>query len=203
MKKILLSLLLMSLVGMSSCDKLSFDPNPKFIPYGWEAVYSDDEPLSADAEASKILIKGMRNIVFDEIEKTDWKIYLPSKVNYEGRQSLQLIGGITDSTTVVDAIENTLIEIPTNYESIPVNLSNLTVAYDYMGESLKLPLIDDNGNKVTMKLSVAIKPEFSKNKNGVFMEYGYIVFRLIANYIIVKTKKLQYVILYSETTSDY
>lgn len=192
MKKIFLLVLgLMSLVVLSSCeDSFSYYDENEFIPLAYTAKISATDDSDALVTADTLEILGVRGLVFDYIEKTDWKIITPSKAIFRGNKSLS----IDESLTPINVKRIT--EIKTNYdESIPITFGNTDVRYTYRGQLLELEPLD--GFNLSVKIEVTHRSE-----EPFFVEYGNIVYILMADLIPVKVHRQEYFILDKDVQDD-
>lgn len=180
MKKILFLVYgLMSLVVLLlSCeDEFYYDDTKNFLP----SYYKVKGFESSDT----LEIVGIHDLVFDEIEKTDWKIISQSHTDFTGSDSLVL----TKSLYEIED-EAPLLEIETNFGTIPVTLTNLEVTYEYMGQLLKLSLHPNS----KMLLFVSVEKVYTFNQNGKFIQSGYIDYTLLVGYVPVTKHRQTYAV---------
>lgn len=186
MKKILFFTIgLMSLIAVSSCeDHFAYDEEKKFLPLAYEA--KEDEEAGADWVSSTLSVLGIEGLVFDEIEKSDWKIITKSSYVVDAKEGLVINGSVFD----VENDGGYLLTIPTNHDDddgILVTLGNTRVTYTYMGKEMLLQPVDG------LKLSVRME-ETNRTEEPLFMQMGYIVFRLLVGYVPVKIHKIPFMV---------
>lgn len=181
------NLLFISLIGLmlslSGCDdKFMMEDDKNFTPIMYEAK----RPETLGEESTTLMIKGVEDLVFDEIEKTDWKIITKYHVEFRGDQPLKFEDdddgdGFVDYNVVSDALST----IPTNYGDIVLTFDKLKVTYNYLGNETELQ--PDGG----LKLVVDIE-ELQRSDEPLFMQSGNVVFRLCVGAFPVKIHKLPF-----------
>lgn len=193
MKKIALFISLIGLVlSFSSCeDSFSMDEEKSFMPIMYEAK----TPEVLGTEATTLLIKGIGDLVFDEIEKTDWKIITKYHVEFRGSRPLELVDDEDHDGDVTYTVKDALSSIPTNYEELLLTYDKLKVTYNYLGSETVLQ--PDGG----LKLVVSIE-ELKKEDEPLFMQSGNIVFRLCVGALPVKIHKLPFGIFATDEEID-
>ena len=185
MKRNLVFLLfgLMSLIGISSCeDKIVTQEEPEFMPYGYQPKAPETNELGELPIVTSFQILGYKNLVISEFEKDDWKIIVPDQFLCRGNQPLKV-------TTPVEVTNfRKVLEIPTNYEELPVAFGNTTVPYEYMGQTTMLEPIGE------VELFLTIEEEF-KQEQPIFIQYGYIKVRLIMALAPIAETKFPFMVL--------
>jgi len=173
---------LMSLITMSCEDHFSYDSGNNFMPITYEAKIPDE----VGTVSSTLLILGVEGLVFDEIEKSDWKIITRETTLFRGEEPLVL----SENRFALEYDGAELLKIPTNYEDIPVTFGNTTVTYEYMGKPVELVAGDG--------LNISIKIEEEKRvETPFFAQYGKIIYTLMVGYIPVKIHE-QTLFVYSD-----
>lgn len=194
MKKILFLLLgLMSLVGLSSCeDEFTYDNSKNFLPVGYLPKTPAKEEIGENLnfEVTTFQVLGMRGLVFDEFEKSDWRIISPASISIRGTKPLTLQERVYTITS-----DDPLLEVETNYESIPVTIGNAKVTYSYMGQELELQPLED------MKLTVSLKEDIRKEE-PYFIQYGSVEFTLSIAYLQIKKHSINYLIVDPTISED-
>ena len=180
-----------SLIGLmsalSSCDDhFTMDEEKSFTP----VMYAAKTPEVLGQESTTLLIKGIEDLVFDEIEKDDWKIITQYRIGIRGNQSLQI--GEDLQYKIED---DGFISIPTNYDDILVTFDKLKVTYFYLGKETEL--MPEGG----LNLMVDIE-ETQKEDDPIFFQTGYIVFRLCVGSFPVKIHKLPFAVYATDEEID-
>jgi len=178
---------LMSLITMSCEDHLIYDAENNFLPI----MYDAKSPENMEDEVSSLLILGVEGLVFDQIEKSDWKIITKESSGFIGDKPLEIVG----SPFILEEKGAELLEIRTNYESIPITFGNTTVTYEYMGKPVEL-MPSENLN-----VSVIIE-ELSRQESPFFAQYGNIVYKLRVGVVTVKIHKQRFLVCSDETAID-
>ena len=125
---------LMSLITMLSCDdKITFNDDPEFLPIGYVVKSPQDTEELASGELNTLQIMGIGGLVFDEIQKDDWKIITQSEIYFKGNTPLKFDNDVTEIKNLKG-----LIDLPTNYDDISVALGNTSVTYTYLGKPVEL-----------------------------------------------------------------
>lgn len=186
------SLFFFSLMGLmlllSGCDdSFMMDDNKNFTPIMYEAK----KPEILGGEATTLLIKGIEDLVFAEIEKTDWKVITRYNLEHRGERPLELIDDDGDGSLCYMVNADALYSIPTNYGDILVTFDNIKVTYSYLGNEIEL--IPDGG----LKLYVDYE-EINREVEPLFLQSGNIVFRLCIGSFPVKIHKLPFCIYSSD-----
>ena len=172
----------MSLVGLlSSCeDKFVYDEEQNVVPLQYSAkIYDLDEDTK---ESTTLQIKGLYGLVFEEIEKTDWKIITPAEFVGKGHEPLKLIKNLVPLT------DDGLIFVATNYGNIPLMIANTRVTYNYMGEEIELS--PEGGLSLMVKIS-----EDKLFDERPFLQYGNIEFVLMVGGVPVKIHSLKFMVI--------
>ena len=191
MKRILFFAIgIMSLVVMSSCeDHFAYDEEKQFMPLAYEA--KGDEDGNADWVATSLSVLGIKGLVFDEIDKTDWKIITQSSFIVGASEELAINGSIFP----IENDAGDLLTIPTNYDGILVTLGNTKVTYTYMGKEITLQPVDG------LKLSVRLEENY-RAEDPLFVQTGYVVFRLLVGYVPVKIHRVPFMVYDSEKAEE-
>lgn len=193
MKKIFAILVfgLMSLMTLTSCeDKFIYDDDKSFLPIGYNAKSPEDD--DEEHISSTLLILGIHGLVFDEIEKSDWRIVTQSMYAFRGNQPLTLEETMIDITDTWSKITN----IHTNYGDIPVTFGNMNVNYQYMGENIELEPIDG------LSLHVRIE-QTGLATDPLFMQHGKVVFHLLVGLCPVAVHEVNFLVLGENNTDGY
>ena len=193
MKKILFLFLgLISLVGLCSCeDKFTYISENEFIPLGYQPkVENLDEIDNTKDVITTFQIKGVKDLVIEEFEKDDWKILTTDQRLLVGNEPMKVYDRIVE----VDNFNN-VIDVPTNYGTIPIAFMNTVVSHDYMGKTMILQPL----GKVNITITVE---EVNKQTSPIFMQYGYIHIVLHIGYVPIARQKVQFIIL-EDTTQIY
>lgn len=176
-KSLLLLIGLMSLISLSSCDdKLIYDDENHFVPILYSAKMIEGE----EVVSTTLQIKGLHNLVFDEIEKTDWKIITPAEFYVRGHEPLAI------SQELIPVTDG-LMWIQSNYGDIPVTIGNSKVTYEYMGETMEL---DPQGG-LNLMIHLTVK---SCSEDRPFLQYGTIDFALLVGYLPVKIHSINFIV---------
>lgn len=180
MKKImfLIGLIGLILVVTSCDDKFTIDEEKSFTPI----MYAAKAPDVLGEEATTLLIKGIEGLVFDEVEKTDWKIITRYHIGIRGNQPLQIKEGIS-----YDVDGYGLMEISSNYDDILVTFDKIKVTYDYLGKETELK--PEGGLRLLVDLE-----ELQREDEPIFLQTGNIVFRLCVGSYPVKIHKLPFAV---------
>lgn len=186
-KKKILLLGLISLVGLSSCeDKFTYDKEKEFIPVGYSPkvpkISGTEDVLS---EVTTLQVLGLKGLVFDEIEKADWKIITPSEFSVKGKEPLSIGDNVFEFGM---EIPNSLFEIETNYGALPVALGNTTVSYQYAGQDIELDPLGE------VRLTVIIK-ENERKETPYFFQYGELEFVLSIDYMPIKRHSINFFVM--------
>ena len=184
---------LIGLITMGSCeDSFTMDEEKSFTP----VMYAAKEPEVLGEVATTLLIKGVGDLVFDEIEKTDWKIITRYHVKFRGEKPLELEDDDDRDGSVTYTVKEALSTIPTNYEDdILLTFDKTKVTYTYLGSEIEL--VPDGG----LKLMVNIE-EKNREEEPLFLQTGNIVFRLCVGYLPVKIHKLPFAVYSSDEKID-
>ncbi|MBQ8481614.1 MAG: hypothetical protein IJ532_03685 [Alphaproteobacteria bacterium] len=162
MKKFLfVTLGLIGLLGLSSCDdKSTYQENEEFLPIGF---------LVKDATTIQII--GPRNLVIDELEKTDWALYVQNYRAFAGQEPLEL------KETEVDLylFNKREIEVETNYDDLSVAVGALKYPYTYLGEQQMLECFSP------LKIKMEIVSE--EMQSSPFFQKGNVKFILVSRSI--------------------
>ena len=185
-KKILL-LGLISLVGLSSCeDKFTYDKEKSFVPIGYSPkvpkISGTEDVLS---EVTTLQVLGLEGLVFDEIEKTDWKIITPSEFSVKGKEPLSIGNNVLEFGM---KIPNSLLEIGTNYGALPVVFGNTTVSYQYAKQDIELDPLDE------VRLLINIK-ESERQETPTFFQYGELEFVLTIGDLPIKRHSINFFVI--------
>ncbi len=193
MKKMvfIISLIGLVLLPISCEDSFTMDEEKNFMPIMYEAK----TPEVLGEEAKILLIKGIGDLVFDEIEKTDWKIITRYHVEFRGSRPLQLLDDDDNDGYVTYMVKDALSSIPTNYEELLLTYDKLKVTYNYLG--IEAELRPDGG----LKLVVDIE-ELKREEEPLFMQSGNIVFRLCVGSLPVKIHKLPFGVFATDEEVD-
>jgi len=182
MKKIFALLVfgLMSLLTFTSCeDYFTYDDDKAFLPCAYEAKSSSDE-----TEAKTLLILGINGLVFDEIEKSDWKIMTNTSYLFRGKQPLTLM----ENNIITVENKNRMLNIDTNYGNLPIAFGNMNVYYQYMGQQVDLDPVEGFHLLVKVKAEKEIKDPF-------YAQSGKLTFTLMAGYCPVKIHEVEFLVL--------
>ena len=155
MKKIFAFLVcgLMSLLTLTSCDdRFTYDADKVFMPCAYEVK----GPSSGEEVSSTLLILGVNGLVFDEVEKSDWKIMTNSNYMFEGNQPFTLL---SDKIMTIEN-KNQMMNIPTNYGNLSIAFGNMNVSYQYMGQDVDLDPLEGFQLKVTIEVKGEMKEPF-------------------------------------------
>ena len=172
----------MSLVGLlSSCeDKFVYDEEKNFVPLQYSVKMDIDE----DTKVSTTLqIKGMYDLVFEEIEKTDWRIITPAEFVGKGHEPLKITNKLIPLTT-----DDGLIFVATNYGNIPLTIANTKVTYNYMGQEIELR--PEGGLSIMVRIS-----EDKLFDERPFLQYGNVEFVLMVGGVPVKIHSLKFMVI--------
>lgn len=178
---------LMSLLTLSSCeDKITFNEGGEFLPIGY--TIKTPENLDEFKEMTTLQIMGIKGLIFDTVEKSDWKIITWDQAVFNGSEPLEFYSNNIE-------IENLkgFVNVPTNYGDIPVAFGNTDVEYTYLGEQVKLQPLETFRLFVKVELEGESSDE-SKSKDGPFIQYGHIVYTLSLGNVPIKTHKHQLLI---------
>jgi hypothetical protein len=192
MKKSLFFISLMGLMLLlSGCDdSFMMDDSKTFTPIMYEAK----QPETLGTEATTLMIKGVEDLVFDEIEKTDWKIITRYHLEYRGDHPLELTDD-DDDYICYDVNGDALFSIPTNYGEIVVTFDKIKVTYNYLGNEVEL--MPDGG----LKLYVNVEEE-KREDDPFFLQIGNIVFQLCVGSFPVKIHKLPFCVYANDEVID-
>lgn len=172
---------LMSLLTMSSCeDKFTYDAEKNFMPIEYAAKL----PVGDEGVATTLLVKGVKELVFDEIEKSDWRIITQANISFRGKEPLNVIS----TSFAIEEDDPQLMHVASNYGDIPVTFGNTMVTYNYMGQEVVLQ--PENG----MHFSV-VKEEKERFEEPFFYQKGKLVFRLMVGYVVVKVHEVDFSII--------
>lgn len=175
---------LMSLITMSSCDdKITFNDDPEFLPVGYVVKSPQDTEELASGELNTLQIMGIGGLVFDEIQKDDWKIITQNQIYFKGNTPLEFDNNVTEIKNLKG-----LIDLPTNYDDISVAFGNTSVTYTYLGNQVELEPLE----KVSLSISIQ---EEGTSAEPYFSQYGYIIYTLDIGYLPVKVHKQPFIIL--------
>lgn len=174
---------LMSLISLSSCeDKIVTQTEPEFMPYGYQPKTPETEEFGELPIVNEFQILGYKNLVISEFTKDDWKIIVPDQFLCRGDQPLKV-------TNPVDVTNfRKVLDIPTNYEGLPVAFGNTTVPYEYMGQTTMLEPIGE------VMLTLTIDEEF-RQEHPMFLQYGYIKVRLNMVFVPIAETKIPFMVL--------
>ena len=118
---------LMSLLFLSSCDdKILYDGEANFCPeqYSAKMIVSEDETLDKDWVATTLLIYGQRDLVFAEIEKSDWRIITKDRLSLNGKAPLELY---QNDPILLRNYNSELLHVASSYGDIDCVLANYVV----------------------------------------------------------------------------
>jgi hypothetical protein len=182
-KTAIMALGLMSLLALSSCeDKFSYIGENQFLPIG----YQMKSPEKYDEESSTVQVMGIKKLIFDEFEKSDWKIVTQPNVIIRGDHPLEFSKKIYKIEDI-----NDILDLDTNFEEkIPLAFTNTLVTYQYLGEETILEPLDEEG----FLLQVSVEEEKRVDDGQIFTQVGYIVYRLMVGYVPVKIHKQPFVV---------
>lgn len=173
---------LMSLIATTSCDKITFNDDGEFMPVGYIVKSPDSEADISSGVVSTLQIMGIRGLVFDEVEKSDWKIITQPEVAFKGETRLEF------EENPIEIELKGITELLTNFdEDISIAFGNTTVFYTYMGNQVELEPIDK------VYLSVKID-EKQLSQKPYFLQYGYIIYTLQIGYVPVKIHKQPFMV---------
>ena len=183
---------LMSLLTFTSCDdKFTYDDENQFKPYGYTAKLQDSEITDENVIISKTLeIKGVRGLVFDTIEKDDWKIITQSDFSAKGTAPLK----IAETEIKIDN-PDIIIDLHSNYGDIPVTFDNVKVTYMYRGQLMELRPIE--GLRLLIKIE-----DINRKYEPIFFHYGYIRYVLCVGHIPVKIHRQTFIIMDEDNLGD-
>ena len=192
-KKKILLLGLISLVGLelfSSCeDKFIYDKEKDFVPIGYlpkEPKVTETDIKDDLGEISTFQIRGLMGLVFDEVEKNDWKIITPSEFSVKGKEPLSIGDNVFELGMKFPT--SSALEIVTNYGEIPVAYANTTLIYQYRGQDIELPPLGE------VRLTVIIK-ENERKETPYFFQYGELEFILSIDYMPIKRHSINFFII--------
>ena len=177
---------LMSLISMSSCeDYFTYDNEKSFSPIGYDAEIIKED---GDEVSKTLLIKGVQGLVFDKIEKDDWKIITQSEVMFNGNKPLEITRDMIEVNE-----DEPIIRLATNYDDIPITFGNTAVEYTYLGNKVELPPLE--------KLQFNVRMEDVKESDvGFYLQVGHLVFRLYVGYVPVQIHKVLFMVADTPTT---
>lgn len=179
---------LMSLLSLSSCDdKILYDGEANFRPeqYSAKMIVSEDETVDKDWVATTLLIYGQRDLVFAEMEKSDWRIITKDRLSLNGKTPLELY---LDEPILIKNYSSEILQIESNYGCIDCVLDNYMVTYNYLGQDVLLQPKDG------LRLTVRVE-ELNRYNEQYFFQSGYIVFMLSVAYVPVKIHKIPFIII--------
>ncbi len=185
MKQIFFFLLfgLMSLISLTSCeDKIVTQEEPEFVPYGYQPKAPETNEFGEIPIVTSFQILGYKNLVISEFEKDDWIIIVPDQFLCRGDQPLK----VTNPMLVTNFRK--VLDIPTNYEELPVAFGNTNVPYEYMGKTTMLEPLGE------VELFLTIEEEF-RQEQPMFLQYGYIKVRLIMAFVPIAEKKFPFMVI--------
>lgn len=184
MKKIYFAVMgLMSLLALSSCeDKFAYYEENEFSPIGYQMKIPEGDDADLWTESSTVQVMGIKGLIIDEFDKSDWKIIAQSDVLIKGDKPLEI-----EKSIVIERIKD-VIEVPTNYDPIPLAFTNTQVTYQYLGKEVVLPPVDE------YKLFVRVEEDQRIEKDGFFFQAGNIVYSLMIGYVTVKNLKQPFII---------
>ena len=174
---------LMSLISLTSCeDKIITQEEPEFMPYGYQPKIPETQEFGELPIVTSFQILGYKNLVISEFEKDDWKIIVPDQFLCRGDQPLK----VTNHVEVTNFRK--VLDIPTNYEELPVAFGNTAVLYEYMGQTTMLEPIGG------VMLTLSIEEEF-RREQPIFLQYGYIKVRLNMAFVPIAETKIPFMVL--------
>lgn len=174
---------LMSLISLTSCeDKIITQEEPEFMPYGYQPKIPETQEFDDLPIVTSFQILGYKNLVISEFEKDDWKIIVPDHFLCRGDQPLK----VTNPVEVTNFRK--VLDIPTNYEELPVAFGNTAVPYEYMGQTTMLEPIGG------VMLTLTIKERF-RREQPMFLQYGYIKVRLNIAFVPIAETKIPFMVL--------
>ena len=174
---------LMSLISLTSCeDKIITQEEPEFMPYGYQPKIPETHEFGELPIVTSFQILGYKNLVISEFEKDDWKIIVPDQFLCRGDQPLK----VTNPVEVTNFRK--VLDIPTNYEELPVAFGNTAVLYEYMGQTTMLEPIGG------VMLTLTIEEEFIR-EHPIFLQYGYIKVRLNMAFVPIAETKIPFMVL--------
>lgn len=174
---------LMSLISLTSCeDKIITQEEPEFMPYGYQPKIPETQEFDDLPIVTSFQILGYKNLVISEFEKDDWKIIVPDQFLCRGDQPLK----VTNPVEVTNFRK--VLDIPTNYEELPVAFGNTAVLYEYMGQTTMLEPIGG------VMLTLTIEEEFIR-EHPIFLQYGYIKVRLNMAFVPIAETKIPFMVL--------
>lgn len=174
---------LMSLISLTSCeDKIITQEEPEFMPYGYQPRIPETQEFDDLPIVTSFQILGYKNLVISEFEKDDWKIIVPDQFLCRGDQPLK----VTNPVEVTNFRK--VLDIPTNYEELPVAFGNTAVLYEYMGQTTMLEPIGG------VMLTLTIEEEFIR-EHPIFLQYGYIKVRLNMAFVPIAETKIPFMVL--------
>lgn len=172
MKKILfIAVGLMSLLGLSSCDdKSTFIETEEFAPYCF--VVKDE---------STIQVVGYKSLIIEEMQKTDWQLYVQFSLPFTGDEPLKLKENEIDLLEYNDK-KSIQLDVETNLmfgdytENLSFAVSGLLQPYTYMGEEVQLMCM----SQLKVKIDVEVE-SITEDPAEPFHEKGMVVISLVAN----------------------
>ena len=171
---------LMSLISLTSCeDKIITQEEPEFMPYGYQPKIPETQEFDDLPIVTSFQILGYKNL---EFEKDDWKIIVPDQFLCRGDQPLK----VTNPVEVTNFRK--VLDIPTNYEELPVAFGNTAVLYEYMGQTTMLEPIGG------VMITLSIEEEF-RREHPIFLQYGYIKVRLNMAFVPIAETKIPFMVL--------
>lgn len=174
---------LMSLISLTSCeDKIITQEEPEFMPYGYQPKIPETQEFDDLPIVTSFQILGYKNLVISEFEKDDWKIIVPDQFLCRGDQPLK----VTNPVEVTNFRK--VLDIPTNYEELPVAFGNTAVLYEYMGQTTMLEPIGG------VMITLSIEEEF-RREHPIFLQYGYIKVRLNMAFVPIAETKIPFMVL--------
>lgn len=179
---------LMSLLSMSSCDdKILYDGEANFLPEEYSAKYDAETDTDTDVDwvSTTLLIYGPKELVFSEVEKSDWRIITKERLALSGKAPLELY---QNDPILLRNYNSELLHVASSYGDIDCVLANYVVTYNYLGQDVIL------FPKGGMRLSVRID-ETAKYEEPYFFQSGHVVFMLSINFIPVKIHKIPFYVI--------
>ena len=137
------------------------------------------------SEVTTLQVLGLEGLVFDEIEKTDWKIITPSEFSVKGKEPLSIGNNVLEFGM---KIPNSLLEIGTNYGALPVVFGNTTVSYQYAKQDIELDPLDE------VRLLINIK-ESERQETPTFFQYGELEFVLTIGDLPIKRHSINFFVI--------
>lgn len=177
MKKILLfAALLIGLLGLSSCnDKSTFMETEEFMPYCY-----------AVKDANTIQVLGYKSLVIEEVEKSNWQLYVQYSLPFIGNEPLKIENSEINLMEYNDK-NSVQLDLYTNMsndtldQEVSFAVGGLLHQYTYMGEEQQLTCI----SSLKVKVDIVV----GQLTDNPFFEKGEVVYSLLASDSICLARK--------------